>query len=108
MLPLYLNSIVLAYLMEAQASEISQRMTAMKSATDNAEKLAATLKQEYNKKRQAKITAEILEICIAGMALEGKEGQRGLDPKENDQVVCDALVEELTVPASAPASAVEE
>jgi len=105
MLPLYLNSIVLSYLMEAQASEISQRMTAMKAATDNAEKLAETLKMEFNKKRQASITAEILEIAAACIALESKEGTAGPDPTENSEAVCDALMEELGTPAEAPAPA---
>merc|ERR1712039_582746 len=40
MLPLYLNSQLLSILYDAQASELSSRMTAMKAATDNAENLA--------------------------------------------------------------------
>ena len=37
--PLYLNSQLLSLLFDAQASELSSRMTAMKAATDNAKEL---------------------------------------------------------------------
>lgn len=50
---------------EARASEHSARMVAMKSATDNAKKLADQLTLQYNKVRQASITQEILEITAA-------------------------------------------
>jgi len=42
----------------------------MKAATDNANDLAKDLKLEYNKLRQAAITAELLEITTAMKALE--------------------------------------
>merc|ERR1712125_206422 len=53
MLPLYLNSQLLSLLFDAQASELSSRMTAMKAATDNAAELAAKLLLLFNEKRQA-------------------------------------------------------
>eukprot|EP00930_Biecheleria_cincta_P040156 TRINITY_DN2753_c0_g1_i1.p1 TRINITY_DN2753_c0_g1~~TRINITY_DN2753_c0_g1_i1.p1 ORF type:complete len:427 (+),score=122.62 TRINITY_DN2753_c0_g1_i1:27-1307(+) len=70
MLPLYLNSQILSILYDAQASELSSRMTAMKAATDNAEELAKKLNLLYNKKRQAYITNEICEISAGAAALD--------------------------------------
>ena len=49
-------------LMEANASEHSARRMAMKSASDNAGELSQNLSVEYNKSRQAGITAQIIEI----------------------------------------------
>ena len=46
-------------------------MTAMHKATDNAGELKASLTLEYNKARQAAITAEILEIVGGAEALNG-------------------------------------
>jgi len=64
-LPLYLNGQILRTLQESVASELSSRMSAMQSATDNAKELQNTLEQEMNRARQAKITQELMEI-IAG------------------------------------------
>merc|ERR1719284_961908 len=47
MLPLYLNSQLLAILFDAAASELSSRMTAMKVATDNAAELSAKLIDDH-------------------------------------------------------------
>ncbi|MEM7673747.1 MAG: ATP synthase F1 subunit gamma, partial [Verrucomicrobiota bacterium] len=55
-------------LYESKASEHSARMVAMKTATDNADKLSKTLQLQYNKARQAAITQEILEISAATAA----------------------------------------
>ena len=57
-------------LLEARASEHSARMVAMKAATDNAKQLVKDLTLEYNKVRQAAITAELLEITTAMKAME--------------------------------------
>merc|ERR1712039_215606 len=70
MLPLYLNSQLLSILFDAQASELSSRMTAMKAATDNAEELARTLTLVMNKERQAAITSEITEISAGAAAVD--------------------------------------
>jgi F-type H+-transporting ATPase subunit gamma len=51
------------YLLESFASEQAARMIAMKNATENANDIIETLKLEYNKTRQAKITSEILDIA---------------------------------------------
>lgn len=57
-------------LLEAQASEHAARMAAMKSATDNASQLTEDLTLQYNKARQATITAEILDIVGGANALQ--------------------------------------
>jgi len=77
MLPLYLNSQILSVLYDAQASELSARMTAMKAATDNAEDLSKKLLSIFNKKRQAAITQEICEISAGALCLEDTKGGAG-------------------------------
>lgn len=57
-------------LLEAQASEHAARMAAMKNATDNATQLTGDLTLQYNKARQATITAEILDIVGGANALQ--------------------------------------
>lgn len=69
LLPLYLNSQILRALQESLASELAARMTAMGNATDNASELKKSLSMVYNRKRQAKITGEILEIVAGADAL---------------------------------------
>ncbi|MGC6425995.1 MAG: ATP synthase F1 subunit gamma [Akkermansiaceae bacterium] len=70
LLPLYINFQVYQMLVEARASEHSARMVAMKAATDNAKGMIDDLTLEYNKARQAAITAELLEITTAMKAME--------------------------------------
>ncbi|RVW99599.1 ATP synthase gamma chain, chloroplastic [Vitis vinifera] len=69
LMPLYLNSQILRALQESLASELAARMCAMSNATDNAVELTKTLSLAYNRKRQAKITGEILEIVAGADAL---------------------------------------
>ncbi|XP_062088424.1 ATP synthase gamma chain, chloroplastic [Humulus lupulus] len=69
LLPLYLNSQILRALQESLASELAARMSAMSNATDNASELKKSLSMVYNRKRQAKITGEILEIVAGANAL---------------------------------------
>lgn len=69
LIPLYLNSQILKALQESYASELTARMNAMSSATDNAGKLKRSLSTVYNRERQAKITTEILEIVAGAEAL---------------------------------------
>lgn len=57
--------------LESYASEHSSRMFAMKNATENADKLADTLKLSYNRARQEGITNEISEIASGAEALNG-------------------------------------
>jgi F-type H+-transporting ATPase subunit gamma len=70
LLPLYLNNQLLRALQESSASELSARMTAMSSASDNAKQLINTLTRSYNKARQAAITQEILEVVGGAEALK--------------------------------------
>ena len=52
-------------LLENQAGEHGARMTAMDNATKNTEELIQRLTLDYNKARQAAITAELIEIVSA-------------------------------------------
>ena len=68
LLPLYLNSVVLRSLQESLASELAARMNAMNSASDNAKQLGKSLTTAYNRKRQAAITSQIIEIISGSEA----------------------------------------
>lgn len=70
LLPMYLETTVYGGLLQAAASELGARMTAMTSATDNAGELISQLNLEYNKLRQASITNEISEIVGGANALQ--------------------------------------
>lgn len=70
LLPKYLETAVYGALLQSAASELGARMTAMGSATDNAEELIAKLVLNYNKVRQATITREISEIVGGAEALK--------------------------------------
>ncbi len=63
----YVESLVYQGVLENLASEHAARMVAMKSASDNANKLIGDLQLVYNKARQAAITQEISEI-VGGAA----------------------------------------
>lgn len=63
----YIESIIYQSAVENVACEMSARMIAMKSATDNAGELISELQLVYNKARQASITQEISEI-VGGAA----------------------------------------
>ncbi len=66
----YLLSLQLYHVMlEANASEHSARMVAMKTASDNAEDLSGSLRLLVNKARQASITKEMIEIISTQNAL---------------------------------------
>jgi F-type H+-transporting ATPase subunit gamma len=58
--------------LEAQASEHSARMVAMRNASENASALTVDLTLMYNKARQAAITAEILDIVGGAEALQAE------------------------------------
>ena len=68
--PMYLTNIAYQALLEAQASELSSRMSAMSAATNNAQEMISTLTIDYNKARQAKITQEITEVISGAGALK--------------------------------------
>ncbi|MFJ9463424.1 ATP synthase F1 subunit gamma [Viridibacillus arvi] len=70
LLPQYAESLIYGALLDGKASEHASRMTAMKSATDNANELISSLTLVYNRARQAAITQEITEIVGGAAALE--------------------------------------
>ena len=65
----FIESQVYQGLVENIASEMSARMIAMKSATDNAGDIIKELQTVYNKARQAAITQEISEIVSGAAAV---------------------------------------
>ncbi len=70
LLPQYAESLIYGALLDGKASEHAARMTAMKTATDNANDLVRELSLVYNRARQAAITQEITEIVGGAAALE--------------------------------------
>lgn len=71
LMPMYLTNTIYHALLEAQASELASRMTAMSAASNNAEEMIRTLTIDYNKARQWAITQEILEVVSGADALKG-------------------------------------
>lgn len=69
--PMYLTNILYQSLLEAQASELASKMTAMSAALKNAEDMIWKLTIDYNKARQSAITQEILEVVSGADALKG-------------------------------------
>lgn len=55
-------------ILESRCAEEMSRMLAMKSASDNADKMISELKLIYNKTRQAQITKELTEVIAAAQA----------------------------------------
>jgi len=68
LLPRYVATRVYQAILETTASEMSSKMVAMKSATENAEELIEDLTLSYNKVRQANITREMIEIASGARA----------------------------------------
>ena len=69
LLPSYLDSTIYRALLESTASEHGARMTAMRSASDNAQEMVDKLTLAMNKARQAAITQDILEVVAGAEAL---------------------------------------
>jgi F-type H+-transporting ATPase subunit gamma len=67
---LFLTSAILTTWLETFASELSSRVLAMQTATDNAEELSAKLIQIMNRKRQGKVTQEMCEIAGGAIAFD--------------------------------------
>jgi len=63
MVPQYLIGFVFGVMVQAYASEHFARMTAMHSATTNAQEMIDSLRTRYNLARQSAITNEIAEIA---------------------------------------------
>lgn len=69
-LPKFVENIIYSALLESKASEFGSRMTAMDSATENAEEMIDDLTLSFNRARQAEITTEITEIVGGAEALK--------------------------------------
>jgi F-type H+-transporting ATPase subunit gamma len=67
--PDYVEISIYRALLESTASEHGARMTAMRSASDNASELIDDLTLEANRQRQADITQEIMEVVAGAEAL---------------------------------------
>ncbi|AXX64682.1 MAG: F0F1 ATP synthase subunit gamma [Lactobacillus sp.] len=70
LVPQYIESIVFGSIMDAKTAEHAASMSAMRTATDNADDLIASLSLKYNRARQEQITTEITEIIGGASALE--------------------------------------
>lgn len=68
-IPKYMSSLIYGALLEAVASENGARMTAMDSATNNAEEMIEELGLAYNRARQGSITQELTEIIAGANAI---------------------------------------
>ncbi len=62
LLPRYIEMTIYQAILEAEASELSARMVAMRNATEAANEMIETLTLIYNKVRQEQITKELLDI----------------------------------------------
>lgn len=69
LVPRYLETRVYHALLESVTSEYASRRFAMKNATDAAGDMKRDITRQYNRARQAKITAEITEIVSGAEAL---------------------------------------
>ena len=69
LLPRNITTQILAALYENQASFFGAQMGAMDNATRNAGDLINSLTLQYNRKRQAQITTELIEIIAGAEAL---------------------------------------
>ncbi len=70
LLPRHVAMQVWRALLESAASEHGARMSAMESATKNAEEMIGTLTLQYNRARQAYVTKELMEIVSGAEALK--------------------------------------
>jgi F-type H+-transporting ATPase subunit gamma len=70
LLPRHIAMQVWRALLESAASEHGARMSAMESATKNAEEMIAALTLQYNRARQAYVTKELMEIVSGAEALK--------------------------------------
>ena len=71
LLPLTVKTALFQCFLDATTSENVARMVAMKSATDNADKMVKALTMKYNRARQSQITTELSEIMGGVEAMKG-------------------------------------
>ncbi len=80
-IPSYITGYIYSILVDSYCSEQQARMTAMNSASSNAENILNELRLKYNRIRQAEITREISEVTSGARALKKKKETR--DGKQN-------------------------
>ena len=68
LVPMFITNSIFQALLEASASELASRMTAMSAASKNAEEMINNLTVSYNKARQSAITQELIEIVSGASA----------------------------------------
>lgn len=68
--PMFITNSIYQAVLEACASELASRMTAMSAASNNAEDMIRDLTISYNKARQGAITQELIEI-VSGASAQG-------------------------------------
>lgn len=64
LLPQYVNGTFYNRFLESKVSEYASRRIAMENATDNADELIDDLQLEFNKARQAAITADLADMAV--------------------------------------------
>ena len=69
-LPQFAKSMIFGAILDAKTAEHASSMTAMQSASQNADDVVSGLKTKLNRARQAQITTEITEIIGGSNALE--------------------------------------
>lgn len=69
MIPLYLRVLIYRGLLETSAGEHGARMVAMDNATTSCEEMIQSLTRQFNRARQAAITAELMDIVGGTEAL---------------------------------------
>jgi F-type H+-transporting ATPase subunit gamma len=70
-LPKFIEVQIFSALLESVASEHGARMTAMDSASKNANEMISKLTLQYNRARQATITKELMEIISGAESIKG-------------------------------------
>lgn len=66
--PMFITNEIFQALLEAYASELASRMTAMSAASNNAENMISELTVSLNKARQSAITNELIEVVSGASA----------------------------------------
>ncbi|KKR96892.1 MAG: ATP synthase gamma chain [candidate division TM6 bacterium GW2011_GWE2_41_16] len=66
---MYLEAQIQKVLLDSLAAEFSARFVSMDTSTQNAEKIIAQLKLDYNKLRQASITKELIDLTATLVGL---------------------------------------
>ena len=66
---MYVENAIYGIILDAKTSEHASRMTAMKTATDNANEVIDKLQLLYNRARQQSITNDIIDIVSGANAV---------------------------------------